>query len=245
MRNRNSLIRWFGTAGFAVLTTLFLNGIVVAQAACGNCQGPCRYGVDGVCTPRTATFGYYQSSWRRWPEPAPPVAHCNVPSRASDASGSGPGLELPEALDEHEIDPEFSHLRKKVGGSQAGVPYFDDGGLPMDDGSSSRSLAPPPSDSGMPELNLDLPAAADEGDSSMNLMRIRTNAFRRNAELQQVAQRHPTRPISRVTYVQTETPNPLRFADPQPITPKAPKPQVKPKQHPRPAGFGYGPNPLR
>ncbi len=93
---------WVGLV-LAALTT-------AGHAQCETCQGRCQYGVEGMCTPKRSTWGFYQPNWRRWPEPPPavPAYSPNVPSR----SLSVPSLELPESRDEAEINPEFPHLRK-------------------------------------------------------------------------------------------------------------------------------------
>jgi hypothetical protein len=101
--------------------TLFLalTGIVNAQCGdCGggSCQGRCHYCVDGECTPNRATYGFYQTNWRKWPVAAPVVPARPKPGSQPQGPLLGPeDLDLPAAEDESEIRPEFPRLREKAG----------------------------------------------------------------------------------------------------------------------------------
>ncbi|MEM7312246.1 MAG: hypothetical protein AAF497_03745 [Planctomycetota bacterium] len=250
LHNKNRL------AAIGCLMTLVLSGIAVAQANCATCQGRCQYGVDGTCIPKRATFGHYQSSWRRWPEPPPPAQNCNrVPTPTS--AGSGPALELPGAVDESMIDPEFPHLRKKATGQSDAV-YLNEAMEFDDSGSSSR--VDPPSAEVAPDagFELDLPSPSDEG-ASMNLLRLRSQAaVRSNVQRPSGGTnvRIPSRPmvtpypnertVRQVTYHARDSYNPLR-ANLQPVREIQPEQPVA-RSLPQPrtqSRTGYRSNPLR
>lgn len=88
----------------------FVSFMSTGSAQCnGNCSGACTYGVEGSCVPKRGTYGHHVTTWRQWPEKAPAV-----PKRMPSMSGKAKGdiqLDLPDAGDESDPNPEFSHLR--------------------------------------------------------------------------------------------------------------------------------------
>ncbi len=111
MSVQRSLIRRKACWLAAPIIALVISG-ASAFAQCDSCQGRCRYGVDGSCRPKRLTYGHYQSTWRQWPEPPPPVPVFAKTERSSDSSV--PDVELPEPFDESDPRPEFPHLKKKA-----------------------------------------------------------------------------------------------------------------------------------
>lgn len=144
----------------------------------GECSGRCTYCVEGKCVPKRETYGHYETTWRKWRVPAPVVPERSR-SRSRSRQGSGEGqVELPEAIDESEIDPEFSHL-KEVGDGQdsdvfSAIPSdmtiesetggLMEGGYPIESDLNFIDEAPTPSvDLPEPEAEqpVDVPAPAD------------------------------------------------------------------------------------
>lgn len=163
----------------AVLTAFHAAPSANGQCPNGQCAGRCTYGVVGSCVPKTKTFGHYETTWRPWREPAPAV-----PKRMKSMSEAGKGniqLDLPEAGDESDSDPEFSHLKNSSDLNPTPMPSsgysMPESYSTTDDLSTDRpiesSVPPsvsidqgvppgPPSDGGA----VDLPSAEVEGESS-------------------------------------------------------------------------------
>ncbi len=103
------------TLAFAVLSF----ALIVPSSLFAQCQGNCQYCVEGQCTPKQTGWGHYQTTWRRWPEPAPAVQLCpkGDPSRSNPdmrKDTSQPDLELPPVDVEADSNPEFEHLKKRA-----------------------------------------------------------------------------------------------------------------------------------
>ncbi len=139
-----------------ILTALVIGFMAVqaatcsAQSSCQNCNGRCQYCVDGRCTPNTHTFGHFQTSWRRWPDP-PPAVPVRAPKTAPSSMGE---VDLPPVEEEGEYDPELRHRRKRATGAPgvqppeepsvgptATNPFLDDDRKPQPaDSSTSRNM---------------------------------------------------------------------------------------------------------
>jgi len=109
-----------GLAAMAFVATTLVASVGWSQCngSCGGsssshgaCSGRCTYGVEGVCAPKRRTFGYHDTTWRRWPEPAPAVPERIQSDGDRNRQGVPGQLDLPESIDESDADPEFAHLK--------------------------------------------------------------------------------------------------------------------------------------
>ena len=116
-----------------------------------SCEGNCRYCVDGICTPRQHTYGYYQTNWRRWPVAPPAIPESPLTTGRMDVGNQD--LELPEPADESSQDPELRHLRKRA----SGMPSVD---LP-DASSEENTFDPFTDDDNRGPTDADQPSPAD------------------------------------------------------------------------------------
>ncbi len=216
------LLRKLGVPrGYGWVGLLLMALAVAAHGQCETCQGRCRYGVEGTCVPKRSTWGFYQPNWRRWPEPPPAVPE--YPSSNPTRSVSTPGVEVPDARDEAEINPEFPHLRRK----SSGKPTDREAPRGLESAPAEDDAAP----FGEDELDdgLELPEAMDEGDFGHTAPR-RHGAPGRPARLVEQAATPPHRSVN--GHLEPAGRNPLRGST-GPISPTGwernrPLPSVRP-----------------
>lgn len=137
----------------AIFSFWFVSLASDCNAQCdGNCSGRCAYGVEGTCTPKSKTYGYYVTTWRQWPEKAPAV-----PKRMRSMSDTDPGdiqLDLPDSADESDINPELRHLKDSddMVPSPASVPSSVSPDVNWN-GSSNYDYVPPVAPMESPSVN--------------------------------------------------------------------------------------------
>jgi hypothetical protein len=75
--------------------------LLATTSRAGNSQ--CLYGVDGICVPKRASYGYHQVQWRPWP-----IAEAKeevTPQRTREAVEQLPRADVPGKIDEGEVVP--------------------------------------------------------------------------------------------------------------------------------------------
>ncbi len=138
----------------SLIASVMLCGVTLAQAGSPHdCQGRCGYCVDGVCTPKRATYGYYQPHWRRWPVEAPIAIPMSPPEGATaEGLSEGDRVDLPTPEEEAEITPEFEYLRRRPTGNAEPGGSRDDAPDPFRDDERPEDAALLIPGAGQPEL---------------------------------------------------------------------------------------------
>ncbi|MCA9263419.1 MAG: hypothetical protein KDA60_06200 [Planctomycetales bacterium] len=108
MRSRSTLRIMAAAVSTAAASLTFVSTERTIEAGEHMTHGQCVYCMDGTCTPRRETWGFYAPRWREWPlGPHGPVlpSHASPPRQWNGTDG-GP-LDVPTTDDESSYDPEL------------------------------------------------------------------------------------------------------------------------------------------